>query len=393
MKANKIVQKAPRYTLMLSILPVIMMYKVPFVGMGVSTILIMVSMIYALYVALANINNVKVNMLLPIYLYFLYVMTKSSLQNVELSIAILLHLSAISTGIVNVPYLRKTIETVAIMATIGVIAQQIFHLFIGKHIPLVAPLYLLDSLSSYTTALLTGITKEGLYRPCSFFLEPSHFSAYCIIALGSSLYHEIPMYKKAIFITIGMLLTTSGIGLVLSAVVWGWWYMTEYKTFSLHKIVIRVSLLLSICFILYMILDNISYFHVVFSRIIGNSGTDYNAIDGRLFWWDTYFGDKAFTDFLWGYGEENLPDEYFTGFMKQIYAYGITGFVLFVLYVLVFILKSKKFPNLSMCIYFGLLFVSNHTGFISMIFYLGVLLALYLEQLNNKYLLLSNENK
>lgn len=142
-----------------------------------------------------------------------------------------------------------------------------------------------------------------------------------------------------------------------------------------------------------MILDNISYFHVVFSRIIGNSGTDYNAIDGRLFWWDTYFGDKAFTDFLWGYGEENLPDEYFTGFMKQIYAYGITGFVLFVLYVLVFILKSKKFPNLSMCIYFGLLFVSNHTGFISMIFYLGVLLALYLEQLNNKYLLLSNENK
>lgn len=62
----------------------------------------------------------------------------------------------------------------------------------------------------------------GLFRPMSFFYEPAHFSEYCICYLCICLYgsHIPKAIPNAAFTTFGIILSTSGIGVLLCLVMW-----------------------------------------------------------------------------------------------------------------------------------------------------------------------------
>ncbi len=120
---------------------------------------------------------------------------------------------------------------------------------------------------------------------------------------------------------------------------------------------------------MFFLLDNISFTHNIINRFTSTSGDDYNAINGRLFCGIHIFGDFNISDFLTGFGLDNLPDGvYFTGFMKLLYCYGLIGTTLLLLFLGMLIIKADIFVKVCTSLYTGLLFFADLTYYHNLIF-------------------------
>ena len=361
------------YAYLLTILPVILVYKTPGLTVGLSTTLVALTLPLSIGILLKKGNRIRFSLLWPFLAYLIYALFKSTPQDALLCIAIGIHICAISKGVVDGSKLRRIYEKVSTFAAICVIIQQTTHLLLGFHIPLIWTGGLIDGIKSYAQNILTGIPLgDTMYRPCAFFLEPSHMSQYCIIGLGSVLYRTKPSIKRALLISFGMLLTTSGIGLVLTFTMWAWWWLfRDGRKNSRNTLFFTLSAI-----VIVLILSQTPIFQTTLSRIISNPEDDYNAINGRLFWWDSYFGDGQISSFIFGKGTANLPEDYFTGIMTQLFAYGIIGTGLFILFNVLLIIKSHALPRIIASFYLLLLVFSNLIGFIFMISIIGSILTL-----------------
>lgn len=373
------------YTLGISLLPVIMMYKVPIVNLGLSTVIIALLLIPAGIKIISNANSTfKLTRLTPFFLYLLYACTKSPMQMVILLFSVLVHLSAISYGIMDVDLLKRIVRRIAIIAALAVMLQTVSHIIFNYHVQMININWCLDSMESYRSVITTGIGKsETLYRPSAFFLEPSHLAEYCIIALAVCLFNEKPDKKSALVISVGILLSTSGIGILSVFGMWIYWFVKKSQRRIIDDLPKIIAGIIAVG-IVFLALNQFESFRVVISRFTGQSETGYNAIHGRFFWWDTYFKNFTFTDLFWGFGYSSLPDVYFTGMMTQLYAYGILGLSLFIIALIVQFIKSKYSNRVLILIYFALLFGANLTGFISLIFYIGTICALQEDGVENK---------
>ncbi len=381
------IERGTGYAVLLSILSVIMMYKVPVVNMGFATVLIAVSMVYAVFLILTNFQRIKFSLVLPICLYALWNMIRSGgdASAILLCIAIIVHVTAISTGCVNGNVLKKMIVGISCIAAIGVIIQQIVHIVFSVHVPMIATDYILDSMKdSYLKLLLTGYGEiDSGYRPSAFFLEPSHFSQYCFIGIAISLLDEkTKNIPKAILISIGILCTTSGMGMAILVAVWIYYYFMRVKSVSLVQKIQRIAIYAVIGIIVVVVALQIPSIQFAISRVFGTEAGEYNAIDGRFFWWDSYMTKLSGTEWIFGLGADKLPDVYFTGIMELLYCYGIIGAVLFYGILLRFF-KGKSAEVRFVTLMLGVLMIfANFTGFISLIFYFGTLINFAIEKQN-----------
>lgn len=371
------------YALFLATLPLVSIYRLPGTSLALATVLTLVMLLYAVAQVATRKRKVSFMILFPFVLYIGYIMTMSPILFAILSGAVLIHIFAICTEAVNIQYLRRVIEFISVVAAICVIFQQTIHLFTGVHIPFyISNLLTEGTKDSYSWVLTTGFSdRSNMYRPSAFFLEPSHFTQYCMIGLGSCLFEQIPNIKKAVLISLGILATTSGMGIIAVVAMWTWWGLSNQRSghrsiFGLRVFGVFLFLVLS-----YFVLDNISVTHNAMARFTTDSGAETNAISGRLFWWDTYFGNFDLIDFLRGYGLESLPDEqYFTGFMKQLYCYGVIGVSLLLLFLIILISISDNLGKGCCALYTGLLFFSELTGYHNLLFFIGILLTFYVNK-------------
>lgn len=129
-----------------------------------------------------------------------------------------------------------------------------------------------------------------------------------------------------------------------------------------------------------LLLSKIPFFNMVVGRISGRNDSGYNAIEGRLFWWDTYFGNGAWKQMIFGFGTQSLPDKYFTGLMELLYSYGIVGVCLFSFSVVVLVLKIRGLPQLMGILFIALNVFANMIGFINVIAQFGFILAFYASE-------------
>ena len=369
------------YALYLAILPLVSIYKLPGTSLALATALTLVMMIYAVVSILTRKRKVNFAILLPFIMYLLYIMTKSTLLFSILCIAIMIHILAISTGVINKRYLCKFIEGISVVAAICVIIQQIVHILTKVHIPLYISSLLAEGLQEqYKIALTTG-TPKIFYRPSAFFLEPAHFTQYCMIGLGSCLFSQVETKWKPLLISAGILATTSGMGIVAVAAMWIWWGLVRRKNLAKGSLLLRIVGIIVLVIISFVILDNISLTHNTISRIIADPEVENNAIIGRTFWWETYFGNMDFYQYLTGFGLENLPEgHYFTGFMKQLYCYGIIGTTLLFIFLIIIIVISDNLGKICCSLYTGLIFFSELTGYFWLIFYVGFFVVFYISK-------------
>ena len=370
------------YTIFLSILPLIVMYRVPGTSLAMATVLTFLGLIFATMSLLKRKIRVPFSIIFPLILYFFYVTTRSTWQFTVLIIAVFIHILAITTGVVDERLFRKIIERVAVIAAICVFIQQLLNIGFGMKIPFVIGDLFIETVKEQYWKLLSGEGASNMYRPCAFFLEPSHYSQYCILGLGSCLFSNQPNLRKALVISLGILMCTSGMGLVATIAMWGIWKFTQTSLGSLGIIFKKSIIVVLLLVISVFILDQISFTHNIISRLTADPESgDYNAINGRLWWWDAIFGNLGISDIIWGFGMENLPeDAYLTGFMKQLYCYGIIGCSFLFFFLINLIFRTSLLGKACTAIYTGLLFFADLTGYVSLLFYIGTFLILYMNK-------------
>lgn len=369
------------YALFLALLPIIMVYRVPLAGIGAATFAIAVGLIYAGMGLLLRNRSINWTILMPWVVYYLYVMTKSSEVNILLCITVLGHLAIISADIVDCDYLKRIIVNISMAAFFLITLQTITHYLFKIHIPMiVAELCLDDIKDNYLLSITTGFSKGStLYRPCVFFLEPSYYAKYCSVGLGFCLFGDEKNIRKAVCISLGIILTTSGMGIVMVAFLWFLGIVGGNERYSTSKKTLLFVGMALAGVIFYFILNLIPFTHNIIARITGTSVDGYNAIHGRLFWWSRYFGSLNWRDLIFGFGETSLPEAYFTGFMSVLYAYGIVGFFLLLWALTVLMIRARGFTRILAVIFSVALFFANYTGLILTVYNIGIIFALFAD--------------
>lgn len=196
---------------------------------------------------------------------------------------------ALALGCINISYVIRSATLIANAAGIVVFAQCItFYLFHFEFRPIIFSLLHADS----SNWLHTTTTGGGLYRPEAFFMEPSHMFLYifpiiCLLLLLPNM--NKTRMKNAIFLSIAMVLCTSGMGICVTAGLWGL-YFTVFRRNRKEKTVLDMRKLFSLRSLTYagvfLVLLLIAYISVdsirgTVNRIFVNEDGS-TAIDGRV---------------------------------------------------------------------------------------------------------------
>ncbi|MCL2336758.1 MAG: hypothetical protein FWC60_04995, partial [Firmicutes bacterium] len=300
-------------TFYIVIIPLIMFYKFPF--FADTTCVTIFTMLLAPVFMLKILEGVVIHKnkaygLLPLFLcYYCWILFKClglPVHFITMLAAYIFIVAVAVSDIFNINLAVKIIETVSIIATVAVLLQFILHYTAGMTSQ---TLFIHDLVNSYLQRKIDRGWSSSFFRPSAFFSEPSYFAQYSIIGVNSLLFLKSESKAnliKAIFITIGILITTSGIGIVLSTLVWLLWYsVREVKKknrdfqgpfvwllwYSVRRsggsFIINVFSGLVLASLIYFIAMHFSFFSNATQRIFGNVD-GYNAIHGRLFGLDYY---------------------------------------------------------------------------------------------------------
>ena len=290
-------------------------------------------------------------------------------MNQFLLVIVLIHIYGAIQGSLKIHVMRKTVETVAVIGTACVILQTAVYYLLSLRFTFLIPGLILEENQEIIYEFLGA--QDGMFRPSAFFLEPSHYTQYCCIALLSTLFPEGEQkanIKKALWILLGCLLTTSGMGIALCVGIFGWYVLfTRRKKGTKLISLIGWSLALVAAFLVLMQFD---FFANSLQRIFGEVD-GYNAIWGRTLFWDQYIGSMNGSELWIGKGVVEMPEDYMTGLMELIYCYGYVG-VAFLLAVFVY-LFAKGHNNMTRCLcvmYCSLMFIANIFSFLSMTFWI-----------------------
>lgn len=350
------------YSIFVALIPIIMVFRVPVVEMGVSTVLLGVFLPYALLQRSKRETKVSI---IPIAVVVCYIMFRSTdnLRNLFLLFVVMVHAFGASRGSIDIRVARKTMENVALFASVCVIIQTLCYYGLGFHLNFFIKELVLQENQHKIISEFTG----AYYRPRAFFLEPAHMAQYSSLAIVSVLY---PMkekkadIKRAIAIALGVLLTTSGIGIALCLGVFGW-----YALFSQRKKGTKVIYLFgwSIAFVAATaILMQFSFFRFALQRVFGEVD-GYNAIWGRTLFWKRHVGSLIGTEVFFGRGTLYTMRGFMTGLMEVISCYGYVGVGgLLLMFLSFFIYGRDQFVRCGCIIFCALMCVADMFSFLSL---------------------------
>jgi hypothetical protein len=153
-------------------------------------------------------------------------------------------------------YAIRIIVGISIVATIYILIQTIVYYSIGIVLPFIIP-FLEPVVSEYKD--ISGLISwynQFYYRPQSFFMEPAHFSQYNLVSLALCLFwkgkfNEPTRIRTAIFISLGLVLSTSSIGVVIGLFIWCGLLLNVFS----NKITRKKVLILFILFFILLILS------------------------------------------------------------------------------------------------------------------------------------------
>ena len=270
----------------------------------------------------------------------------------------------------KVTYIAKATMYISIVVSIMVILQTIVFYVFKYHIPFVVTKLCLPYLQgTYYDLIETGMVGKS-YRPSGLFLEPAHMAEYCGFGLMLIL-NKFKGYKKYMFagiVSLGIVCTTSGIGIVFTLIAWILFIAVLFWRSNKKRKIIILASFLTVAGIAVLGYFVVSPFKSAVDRIINGE-----AIHGRFFWWKTYFGDYSFLNYVVGKGFSSIPTAtYFTGMMEILWTIGILGFVcLFAFYVLGGLYISPFSISMAF-IFLMLLFFSNMTSISNLVWFFAL---------------------
>lgn len=286
---------------------------------------------------------------------------------------------AVINGLFDIQTFIKYCRRIAIVATVLIILQYFCYYILGFHLQLVA-IPLLDPSHSQWFGLirtgLIGVTGRalGFYRPSSFFLEPSHFAIYCTPVIAATLFSRTGDEKRerrlALFVSLGVLLSTSGMGIGAIVFCWGIYLAFFYgqngevRTIQLRKIFSVRSILLIAAFliVLAVLYLKVPFVQLSVQRIFVASGnSSLTAIEGR-----TMTGRKSLTLMhgirkLIGFGDIiDITDWNMAAFFFVTFRFGWIGTILFYSFYVYSAFKLKREAQILTILFLILSFFTVH---------------------------------
>jgi hypothetical protein len=271
-----------------------------------------------------------------------------------------------NNGVFHEKLIWKSIVVISCIATSGVILQTVCYYVFGERL-LLCPTSLMEPSIwiQYGVETSGRLLKSAFYRPASFFLEPSMFAQYVVLGvmyLRLSETKDRKSFKIAVFLSVGIIASTSGIGIATLIVVWmlSYWTVISKKK-NLVRGLFGLLAFLMVFFIAYLLSASLRESVL---RIFGLGETSsYNAFSGRTGGVAFMFEALKGTPELWRGTGEYITRWYTWGFLggifRTIYEYGMIGAILF---VLVFITPGFKMNTWHKWIAFYMLALSLVTG-------------------------------
>lgn len=270
-------------------------------------------------------------------------------------------------------------KTVAIFAFWLIVLQYFLYYMLQYHLRLVPVDQLLESASQWIGLANTGrISVTGarmsMYRPSAFFLEPSHLAIYCtpiltINLLSSDINHK--KIRESVMISIAMILSTSGIGIVAAISVWLLYAVLycgadEKITGNLkskkkgQRAVIYVAVLLILISGLYIF---VGIFRSAVNRIFLSADSDtVNAIQGRTSTGIRLIRMLSGVEIFFGKGKTlRIADWNVSGFFYTVFQYGWIGCILYYWFYIKGIIKLRREYFWLIALVVGLSFFTVHT--------------------------------
>lgn len=317
-----------------------------------------------------NFNNLSLGALCLIYILFTLITLLSQKNNSQIMDILIrtirfsfytIIIIFTSYKLFNIKYAFKYIKNISILGTCYIIIQYIsyyvFHKVLKGFVSFL-PLYT----SSYQNFNYEYFYKSLYFRPTSFFLEPAHFSRYALIAVILILFlnKENGKIKHAIFITAGIISSTSGQGIFLVFIVWIIWIVNYIIKTNSYKKLIKSTLLFTSFPIILFLLNNISVINYAISRLQSISET--SAIYARLYGFINVINNLDGYTFFIGKGFGSYIGFWLSSGSYILYGTGFIGFLLTLYFFVRLFFKSNKTAKiLTLCYLF--LFITDDSYF------------------------------
>lgn len=286
--------------------------------------------------------NVKVIVPLAAYAVWVFLTSQLDWGTAAREGMLLVYFAAAANDIGYMPRLQKAARAVAFLAGCLIWIQYLCYYLLGFHLQLVPTGRLLESAGQWISLAQTGrISVTGnrmkFYRPSAFFLEPSHMALYLTpVLLGLLLSPEKSRRNRrmAAFVSLAMLLSTSGLGIAVVVIAWlvyGLFYREKGSDEQGVVCLKRNQLIFAGMFLVGLLLlySTVDVFRSSVSRIFVGTDGQNSALEGRMLTGLRSVSHLSGLSLLAGRGNAiSIADWNMSGFFYTLYKHGVTGCVL-----------------------------------------------------------------
>lgn len=366
------------FTIAIVLLPILSIYISPINGMDLGTFILLILLPF-LFISLIVKKEKKINIPIPMLLLILYTFIGSffayifsnpddftlALLRLFKFIIILIIVFVIGKDI-NFDYFfaKKILKIVTIISVSYIIIQSVSWYTMGRLLPSV-PFNIIQGGGSDPGSFEYIAESTMLYRPSSFFLEPASFSQYILLYLAFCLFGDHKEkgkdYVVAIYITIGLLLSTSGQGILLGLLLWVFWLFDQLSKSNIGKKLFLIMFLAPLFIVGVSLIYQTQIVHGAISRVFTSiSGSPSLVISLRVFTY-SYFDQLQWFQKIIGSGYGNVPTGiYFNSIAYTLYCSGFIGLIFVVILFFNTFIHTSHFQKVF-CFIYALIIIGSAT--------------------------------
>lgn len=378
--------------IMIALCPLLQHYRAPIYNAAITCLVMVVLYVaFRVIILFRKIKWSRLKLVWPLIFYMIFRVVDHGTSFTELaqSGVIAVVLAAAAIGCLDVKCVCKTALCISLIATVGLAIQYICFYLFEFHLQMVPTSLFIPSAEQWILCAQTGLAgitgrRNSFYRPSAFFLEPSHVYVYAFPHLLLMLFGANGNKKKyiaAIVLTLGMILSTSGMGLAAVLGAWTIFFLLrneEDGSFSLKNIFRKknIIMLVALVVIFAILATTVTPIRKTVTRVFYTK-TGVTAIGGRVT--RAFETMEGLTLPQWIIGVEdtthgisfNMP-----GLVAAVYRHGIIGMILSVL-MFVKGIFTLSFPYMLFCaVYLVTSMFSAHTHSTVGLIYYGIIILM-----------------
>ena len=247
---------------------------------------------------------------------------------------------AIALDCVDLKRVLRYAFYVCCAATVVLLIQYVCYYLIRFKLQVI-PVSLLHEESERWVERSTSTKIGGFYRPSGFFLEPSHVFLYFFPSIAFLLFMPKMNMRRiisAMFLTLGVVLSTSGMGIAVAAGLWAIYILLysakgnrenkpQFSNLFTKRTLIMIGIFLCALVVAYFTIDVVR--NTVNRIFVNDSGS--TAIAGRVRRTLNHMKKMSARDLIIGYSKDVAVSEFdfnTAGFFATLFKQGIIGVIL-----------------------------------------------------------------